>query len=172
TLHLGTDDQKPDPDIEADRGAGQVPAWPGIVYVVIKNLPLDEFGIRVPNIEAELLKGAVLATASIDGFAVSRGEYNNDTNGSYLASENGGTLSINAMPAGTTIFAGTVPYSGSVHISDRLDVAVLGSAGTSIGFYDAATGSFRQEIAGLGGSIGANAILDDISFGGVTYMLV
>ncbi|OBQ58033.1 hypothetical protein EFV37_13165 [Mesorhizobium loti] len=172
TLHLGTDDQQPDPDIEADRGAGLVPAWPGIVYVVIKNLPLDEFGIRVPNIEAEILKGAILATASIDGFSTNANEWRNDTTGDYLAANDSGTLIISRLPAGAEILNATIPYAGSVHISDRLDVAVVGGSGDSIAFYDAATGAFRQEVSGLDGLSELSAILDDISFGGVTYMLV
>ncbi|PBB21133.1 hypothetical protein [Mesorhizobium sp. WSM4313] len=173
TLYLGTDTQKPDPLIEADRGAGMVPAWPGIVYVVIKNLPLDEFGIRVPNIEAEILQGALLATASIDGFSARASVWSIDTNGDYIASNNNGVLTISRLPSGTaTLDTATIPYLGSVHISDRLDVAVAGGSGDSIGFYDAATGAFRQEVSGLGGASPLEALIDDVSFGGVTYMLV
>ncbi|RWM28493.1 hypothetical protein [Mesorhizobium sp.] len=172
TLYLGTDTQKPDPDIEADRGAGKVPAWPGIVYAVIKNLPLDEFGIRVPNIEAEITQAQGLATLSIGGFSTWANQWSNDTNGDYIAANDSGVLTISRLPAGTAVFNGAIPYGGPVHVSDRLDVAVVGGTGDKIGFYDAATGAFRQEIAGLGGSSESSAILDDVSFGGVTYMLV
>ncbi|TSE13462.1 hypothetical protein C1D09_003880 [Mesorhizobium intechi] len=172
-VYLGTDTQAPDPDIEADRGAGQVPAWPGIIYIVVKNLPLDEFGIRVPNIEAEILNSSSTATISVDtGFSATSSAYGNDTNGNYLASNHAGSFSINRLPAATSIFTGNVSYTGSVHITDRNDVAVIGGAGDSVGFYDCATGAFRQEVTGLGGLNENNVIMDDVSFGGVTYLLV
>lgn len=171
-VYLGTDTQDSDPDIEADRGVGQVPAWPGIIYVVIKNLPLDEFGIRVPNIEAEILNSSTPATLSIDGFSTNANQWNNDTNGDYLAANDSGQLIISRLPAGTEILNAAIAYPGSVHVSDRIDVAVVGGSGDAIGFYDAATGAFRQEIVGLGGLSATTALLDDVSFGGVTYMLV
>lgn len=53
-LHLGTEDQEPDPLIVAIEGAGRAPAYRGVAYLVFENLPLDSFGRRAPNITAEV----------------------------------------------------------------------------------------------------------------------
>lgn len=55
-LYTGTDDQLPDPLIEAVEGAGQVPAYRGIAYVVIEDLELGEFGNRVPQLSFEVIR--------------------------------------------------------------------------------------------------------------------
>ena len=48
TLYLGTEDQMPDPTIEASEGAGNVEAYRGTAYLVLTDLPLAEFGNRLP----------------------------------------------------------------------------------------------------------------------------
>ena len=45
THHPG---QTPDPKIEAVEGAGHAPAYRGLVYIVFEDLPLAEYGNRVP----------------------------------------------------------------------------------------------------------------------------
>lgn len=149
-----------------------MPAWPGVVYVVIKNLPLDEFGIRVPNIEAEITKASSDSTLSISGFSDHANQWQNDTFGDYIAANNFGDLTISRLPSGGEVFSGAIPYDGSVHISALNDIAVVGGGGDTVGFYDAATGVFRQEVTGLGGLSSSNALIDDVTFGGVTYMMV
>lgn len=51
TLYKGTEDQEPDPTMEADLGAGQVPAHRGYAYVVFTDLGLKDFGNRIPQLE-------------------------------------------------------------------------------------------------------------------------
>jgi hypothetical protein len=58
-LHLGTEDQAPDPVIEMHECAGNVPAYRGLAYITFDELPLKDFGNRIPNITAE-----IVATAS------------------------------------------------------------------------------------------------------------
>jgi hypothetical protein len=58
TIYLGTEDQQPDSLIEADLGVGNVPAYRGTAYVVFNELPLKDFGNRIPNIEAEVVAAA------------------------------------------------------------------------------------------------------------------
>lgn len=65
-LYLGDETQEPDPLIEADQGAGQVPPWRGLVYVVFENLPLADFGNRLPNISAEIAADATESTVRTD----------------------------------------------------------------------------------------------------------
>ena len=56
-LYRGTADQLPDPLIDTIEGAGHAPAYRGVAYVVIEDLPLGEFGNRVPQLSFEVLRG-------------------------------------------------------------------------------------------------------------------
>lgn len=53
-IYLGTEDQMPSAILEAIEGAGEVPAFRGIAYVVLKNLQLAQFGNSVPAFEIEI----------------------------------------------------------------------------------------------------------------------
>jgi Putative phage tail protein len=53
-LHLGTETQVSDPVIEMHEGAGNVPGYRGLVYITFDELPLKDFGNRIPNITAEV----------------------------------------------------------------------------------------------------------------------
>jgi hypothetical protein len=55
-VYLGTEDQEPDPIIESFDGVGNVPAYRGTAYVVIKDFPLADFGNRIPNFSFEVQK--------------------------------------------------------------------------------------------------------------------
>jgi|GEM_PF-1103853 len=55
-LYKGTENQLPDPLIEAHMGAGQVPAFRGLAYLVFEDLQLAEFGNRLPNITVEVVQ--------------------------------------------------------------------------------------------------------------------
>ena len=54
-VHAGSEDQAPDPLIEAIEGAGAAPAYRGLAYVVFEDLPLEAFGDRIPNLGFEVL---------------------------------------------------------------------------------------------------------------------
>jgi len=58
SVYLGTDTQLPDPVIAADIdnrfGEGSTPAYRGYGRIMFHNLPLEKFGNRVPQIEAEV----------------------------------------------------------------------------------------------------------------------
>lgn len=43
-IYRGTDDQEPDPRIEADMGVGNTPAFRGTAYIVFYDLPLEKYG--------------------------------------------------------------------------------------------------------------------------------
>ena len=60
-IYHGHEDQLPDPLIEAIEGAGQVPAYRGIAYVVIEDLELGAFGNRVPQLGFEVMRAAQAA---------------------------------------------------------------------------------------------------------------
>ncbi|PZX46235.1 putative tail protein [Roseinatronobacter thiooxidans] len=55
-LYHGGEDQLPDPLIEALEGAGRVPAYRGVAYLVIEDLELGEFGNRVPQLSFEVIR--------------------------------------------------------------------------------------------------------------------
>jgi hypothetical protein len=57
-LYTGSEDQLPDPKIEAIEGAGRVPAYRGTAYVVMEDLDLGQFGNRVPGFSFEVLRAA------------------------------------------------------------------------------------------------------------------
>lgn len=52
----GTQTQLPDPIIEAKEGTGTVPAFRGVAYLVFENLELANYGNRIPQITAEIIK--------------------------------------------------------------------------------------------------------------------
>ena len=62
SVHPGTATQLPDPKISAVEGADRTPAYRGIAYVVIEDLPLARFGNRVPQLTFEVLRPEMGAT--------------------------------------------------------------------------------------------------------------
>ncbi|GAB4384025.1 baseplate multidomain protein megatron [Albidovulum sp.] len=57
-VYVGSEDQLPDPRIEAVEGTGMVPAYRGIAYVVFEDLDLGRFGNRVPQFSFEVVRAA------------------------------------------------------------------------------------------------------------------
>ena len=55
-LYHGTEDQLPDPLIEAIEGTGNVPGYKGLAYIVFEDLPLDDFGGRIPQLSFEVVR--------------------------------------------------------------------------------------------------------------------
>jgi hypothetical protein len=60
-IYHGTEDQMPDPLIEAVEGTGKVPGYRGIAYVVFEDLDLSLFGNRVPQFAFEVTRPAPAA---------------------------------------------------------------------------------------------------------------
>lgn len=58
-VYLGTETQDPDPRmqsyIEDLHGIGACPAYRGTAYIMVEALPLEKFGNRIPQIEAEIV---------------------------------------------------------------------------------------------------------------------
>ncbi|ATN33600.1 hypothetical protein ACO34A_07240 [Rhizobium sp. ACO-34A] len=55
-FYPGSESQLADPLIEAKQGAGNVPAYRGLAYVVFERLPLDDFGNRIPLMQLEVIR--------------------------------------------------------------------------------------------------------------------
>jgi len=64
-VYTGSETQMPDPKIEAVEGAGAVPAFRGLAYVVIEDLDLAPFGNRVPQFSFEVVRKAAAGPAGV-----------------------------------------------------------------------------------------------------------
>ncbi len=115
-VYVGSEDQLPDPLIEAVEGAGKAPAYRGLAYVVIEDLELAPYGNRVPQFSfevvraaqgplvdpAETLGGAVRGVALIPG----TGEYGLATTAVHYSEAPGRNRTANVhSPSGKTDFS-------------------------------------------------------------------
>lgn len=62
-IHTGDADQAVDPLVAAAEGLGTTPAYRGLAYAVFENMPLGEFGNRIPNLTFEIVGEADGATS-------------------------------------------------------------------------------------------------------------
>lgn len=53
-IYYGDEEQLPDPLIEAAEGVGSTPAYRGLCYLVFDDIPIGDWGNRIPNITVEL----------------------------------------------------------------------------------------------------------------------
>ncbi|MBJ2150909.1 glycoside hydrolase/phage tail family protein [Paracoccus sp. IB05] len=133
-VYHGTEDQLPDPRIEAIEGEGEVPAFRGLAYVVIEDLDVTAYGNRVPQFSFEVvrsaqgphvapedtLSGLVSAVAIIPG----TGEYALATTPVHISYGPGENVAVNSTsPSGLTDFrtgldqlSGELPNCGSVSL--------------------------------------------------------
>ena len=68
-VYTGSEAQLPDAKIEAVEGAGNAPAYRGVAYVVIEDLPLGDFGNRVPQFSFEVIRHVANAPAEAQGLS-------------------------------------------------------------------------------------------------------
>lgn len=64
-LYQGSEDQVPDPLIEAIEGADHAPAYRGTAYIVFEDLPLDAFGNRMPQLTFEVVRAGADAPETL-----------------------------------------------------------------------------------------------------------
>lgn len=60
-VYTGTETQLADPTIEGYEGAGNVPAYRGLAYLVLTGFQLEKFGNRIPNFRVEVFRGTLAA---------------------------------------------------------------------------------------------------------------
>lgn len=113
-VYLGTEDQEPDPRMEAwceDRyGPDSCPAYRGVSYIVFEELPLEKFGNRIPQITVEAVSADDVSypweskdTAyNLDNFAWS-------ADFSRFIAGNGGALEIWDAATRSIMYSGAVP---------------------------------------------------------------
>jgi len=130
-VYSGSEDQMPDPKIEAVEGAGLAPAYRGIAYVVLEDLPMGQFGNRIPQFTFEVLRPAQDANEGDIAQAVSAialipgtGEYALATTPVHYSSGFGVNRTANMnTPSGKTDFVTSIeamdeelPNCGSVSL--------------------------------------------------------
>lgn len=133
-LHPGTEDQLPDPLIEAIEGTEQAPAYRGTAYVVIENLDLTPYGSRIPQFNFEVFRrplddlGDVARSPALDirGVALvpGTGEYALATEPVYLRRERPDSTVLNVhndwglpdLVASTAQMTAELPSVGSVSL--------------------------------------------------------
>lgn len=71
--YTGSSGQSPSPTIEAREGVGQVPAWRGFGYFLLKRLALKNFGNRVPLFNVLFNSGTSTAVSSMFSAIAQRG---------------------------------------------------------------------------------------------------
>jgi hypothetical protein len=55
-FYPGSETQVPDPLIEEIEGAGNTPSYRGVCYVVFEDMPLADFGNRIPQLQFEVIR--------------------------------------------------------------------------------------------------------------------
>jgi hypothetical protein len=66
SLYLGTEDQLPDPDLEAYQGVGNASAYRGTCYFVVPNDDLTDLGERIPDYRFEVAQVAEVSESVTD----------------------------------------------------------------------------------------------------------
>ncbi|MBB4212676.1 phage tail protein [Rhodothalassium salexigens] len=64
-LYPGSQDQEPDPVLQAALGPDNTPAFRGLAYVVFEGLDLTDFGNRIPNFSFEVVAGDTQTVATV-----------------------------------------------------------------------------------------------------------
>ncbi|UTC29067.1 putative tail protein [Brevundimonas phage vB_BpoS-Marchewka] len=64
-FYRGDEDQLPDSAIETNLGEGNAPAFRGLAYILFDDMPLEDFGNRIPQITAEVMVGEQTTTVVV-----------------------------------------------------------------------------------------------------------
>lgn len=180
-IYLGTADQDSDPDIEADRGVDNVPAWPFVVWAKILRLPLDEFGIRLPNVEAEVVMAGNTDFVSFDP----QGDVGaTDIFGNTMVSvASVSAFLVSSLPdfviQSTYDVEDTFPgfsFGANPYITGKGDIAVAKRASVVFGstryffFYDAMGGGLLQTVTAEVTGVNNFGSFCDITILGIDYL--
>lgn len=118
TAYLGTDDQMPDPRMQAALGVNGTPAYRGLCYIVFKDIALADYGNTIVGmqIKVEVLKNATSGPAVIYTTTAFGG-----TTYPHIANLDDGLISINACRTGDYVRR----YQAGWAIADQIAGDVL-----------------------------------------------
>lgn len=73
TLYTGSDTQQPDPEYQADKAAANCSGWPGEVYMVFRNINLENYGRSLAGLQvtAELVTSGTSAWSTVGSMTMS-----------------------------------------------------------------------------------------------------
>ncbi|WP_106744068.1 baseplate multidomain protein megatron [Yoonia maritima] len=111
-VYTGAMDQQPDPKIAAVEGIDNTPAYRGTAYVVFEDMPLAQFGNRIPQLTFEVMRAGeeelgdlVTGVALIPG----TGEYGLATSQVYMSPSYGEQVAVNTnSPLGQSDFSASM----------------------------------------------------------------
>ncbi|WP_394177236.1 glycoside hydrolase TIM-barrel-like domain-containing protein [Yoonia maritima] len=111
-VYTGAMDQQPDPKIAAVEGVENTPAYRGTAYVVFEDMPLAQFGNRIPQLTFEVMRAGeeelgdlVTGVALIPG----TGEYGLATSQVYMSPSYGEQVAVNTnSPLGQSDFSASM----------------------------------------------------------------
>ncbi|MBD9573719.1 hypothetical protein IB260_00220 [Pseudomonas sp. PDM23] len=99
-LYLGTDDQQPDPDIQADKGVENTPAYRGLAYIKFKKFALKDYGdsLAGSQFKVEVVTVSSYGTPTLKRVSAASdiNQTNFGTNGQVIRTYSGNPSSGNA----------------------------------------------------------------------------
>lgn len=132
-LHPGSEIQEVDPLIAAAEGDGGAPAYRGIAYAVFEDMPLADFGNRIPNLTFEIVADDLVngdAGATIAAIATVEGRSMVTVDGRFPAiagyfGGRGGSVA-DAIDSLVDMSGAAVVYDGGLRVQGRSNaVSVL-----------------------------------------------
>jgi hypothetical protein len=173
-LHLGGEEQAPDPLIASVEGAGRTPAHRGCAYAVFEGLELARFGNRIPSLSFEVIAdpapvgaGAIARALApevagapalaLDGYAAAGGSVRAaleglaEAAGAWWSPEGGGLALRDAVAPATEVAADPARDAREVAAADATPAVV------NLSYYDPArdwqAGLQRARRAGNGATL-------------------
>jgi hypothetical protein len=102
-IYTGTEDQNPDSLIEAKQEPGAAPAYRGLAYIVFEQLPLEDFGNRIPQLAFEVVRRVPGVAEKVKAVALIPGttEFGYDPEPAYAVLSPGNRVALNRHIDGT-----------------------------------------------------------------------
>lgn len=173
-FYKGTETQLPDSLMEADKGAGNVPGHRGLVMLVFDDLPLADFGNRIPSITAEInyeTQNAEIVTTEVQSTPVPiRGNsvmVDWDRDRCYMGAQDGSAVHVFSMTTMQSVQ--TLPFF-TIRAVNRRDGRILGTNGAQDVVVNPFSGSFETEVTNtntervVGNGCCASLIIDQGNF--------
>lgn len=154
TYYIGDSAQLPDPVLQAALGAGHVPAYRGIAYLVFEGLQLADFGNRLPNLTFEVVAHDAAAAPALAA--------NTDPT---VQNVNTGFATLGGTPP--LIVAGTARDARQVLVAGMQNATAAGSTATFSAITYDVNGAQPVELA----RVNSAAFTLDAALAGLTWAL-